>query len=282
MKRMNVFEKTFSYLMLTLIGIALASPFIYMVSIALASDATTTKASFTLLPREFEWENFVRVFTHKNMGTYLYNSVVITALVIVGTVASSSLVAYGFARLNGFGNRFWFLVLLSTMMLPGEVTMIPQFIIFRHLGWINTYLPLTVPSFFGGAFNVFLIRQFIMRISRDYDEAAQIDGLGVFGIYLRVIIPLIFPILTAVAIFAFAWSWGNYMGPLIYINKESLMPLALGVQLITATAHTGMTPPWNLVMVASMFLTIPMVLVYFFGQKYIYEANISGGSAGIK
>jgi len=239
------------------------------------------KAAFTLFPREFRFENFVRVFTDYRMGTYLKNSIIITAFTVFGSVLSASFVAYGFARIRAKGSGFLFIVLLSTMMIPGEVTMVPQFIIYRELGWINTFLPLIVPSFFAGAFNVFLIRQFVMGIPRSLDEAAMIDGMGHLGIYAKIILPLTYPILAAIGIFSFAWNWGNFMGPLIYINDPKKTPLALGVQLIS-TVSGGQMPPWNMVMVASMFLTIPMILVYTFGQKYVYEANINSGSAGIK
>lgn len=128
---------------------------------------------------------------------------------------------------------------------------------------------------------MFLIRQFVMSIPKSLDEAAMIDGMGHPGIYWKIIMPLTYPILAAIAIFSFSYNWGNFMGPLIYINDPEKMPLALGVQLLT-TVGGGQMPPWNLVMVASLFLTIPMVLVYLFGQRYVYEANISGGSSGIK
>ncbi|MEC0184583.1 carbohydrate ABC transporter permease [Paenibacillus peoriae] len=274
-------EKSISYIFLILVGVLLASPFLYMISIALSSDATTIKLAFTFVPREFEWSNFYTIFTNNNLGTYLKNSVIITMFTIIGSVLSASVVSYGFARIQAKGSRFLFIVLLSTMMIPGEVTMVPQFIIFRHLDWINTFYPLIVPSFFAGAFNVFLIRQFVMSIPRSLDEAAMIDGMGHPGIYWKIIMPLTYPILTAIAIFSFSWNWGNFMGPLIYINDPEKMPLALGVQLLT-TVSGGQLPPWNLVMIASLFLTIPMVLVYLWGQRYVYEANISGGSSGIK
>lgn len=281
MARIGLLEKGFSYAVLSLVGALMFAPFLYMISIAFSSDATTVKAAFTLFPREFRFENFVRVFTDYRMGTYLKNSIIITAFTVFGSVLSASFVAYGFARIRAKGSGFLFIVLLSTMMIPGEVTMVPQFIIYRELGWINTFLPLIVPSFFAGAFNVFLIRQFVMGIPRSLDEAAMIDGMGHLGIYAKIILPLTYPILAAIGIFSFAWNWGNFMGPLIYINDPKKTPLALGVQLIS-TVSGGQMPPWNMVMVASMFLTIPMILVYTFGQKYVYEANINSGSAGIK
>lgn len=281
MARISLPDRLLSYAVLCLVGTLMFAPFLYMISIALSSDATTVKAAFTLIPKEFVLDNFVRVFTDYRMGTYLKNSVIITVFTVFGSVLSASFVAYGFARIRAKGSGFLFIVLLSTMMLPGEVTMVPQFIIFRELGWINTLLPLIVPSFFAGAFNVFLIRQFVMGIPRSLDEAAMIDGMGHLGIYAKIILPLTYPILAAIGIFSFAWNWGNFMGPLIYINDPDKTPLALGVQLIS-TVSGGQMPPWNMVMVASMFLTIPMILVYTFGQKYVYEANLNSGSAGLK
>ncbi|WP_152401943.1 carbohydrate ABC transporter permease [Paenibacillus cellulositrophicus] len=281
MSKISHVEKAIAYIFLIVVGVLLASPFLYMISIALASDETTVKSAFTFVPAEFEWSNFVTIFSNNNLGLYLKNSLIITVITIIGSVLSASVVSYGFARIKAKGSKILFVVLLSTMMIPGEVTMVPQFIIFRNLGWVNTFYPLIVPSFFAGAFNVFLIRQFVMGIPKSLDEAAMIDGMGHPGIYWKIIMPLTYPILAAIAIFSFSWNWGNFMGPLIYINDPEKMPLALGVQLLT-TVGGGQMPPWNLVMVASLFLTIPMVLVYLFGQRFVYEANISGGSSGIK
>jgi multiple sugar transport system permease protein len=281
MARLSSVERIVAYIFLCVVGVILFAPFVYMLSIALASGSTTVKAAFTFIPREFTLGNFKTVFTDYQLGTYLINSVIITAWTMIGSVLSASFVSYGFARLKAKGSGMLFVILLSTMMLPGEVTMVPQFIIFKELGWINTFLPLIVPSFFAGAFNVFLIRQFVMAIPKSLDEAAMIDGMGHLGIYSKIILPMTYPILATIAIFAFSWNWGNFMGPLIYINDPEKTPLALGVQLIS-TASGGQMPPWNIVMVASLFLTIPMILVYLFGQRFVYEANISGGSSGIK
>ncbi len=281
-RHIGLFDKTLSYVLLSAIGLVMVAPFIYMISISLTSPATTLKLDFSFIPREFEFSNYIKVFTDERIGRWFLNSLFFVSLCIVGQVFVSSFVAYGFARLRAPGKSVIFIVLLSTMMIPGEVTMIPQFVIFRKLGWLNTYLPLVVPNFFGGAFNIFLIRQFIARIPTDLDDAAKIDGLGYVGIYTRVILPLIRPILVTVAIMTFQWNWGWFMGPLIYINDVNKMPLALGVQILSSTSHVGQAPPWNLVMVASLLLTGPMILVFFIGQRYVFEANISGGSVGIK
>jgi multiple sugar transport system permease protein len=281
-RRISPIEKIILYLVLTAVGIAMAAPFIYMLSVALASDRTTTMLTFTFLPKEFEWRNFIKVFTEANLDVYLRNSLIIAFFNIVGQVLASSLVAYGFARLRAPGKNLLFLVLLSTMMIPGEITIIPQFVVYRHLKWINTFLPLTVPAFFGGAYNIFLIRQFITRIPTELDEAAMIDGLGPLGIYWRIILPLIKPILVAVSIFTFAWTWGWFMGPLIYINDAAKMPMALAVQILSATHNAGAPPRWNLVMVGSLMLTLPPILLFFWGQRYVYQANIGSGSSSLK
>jgi multiple sugar transport system permease protein len=283
MNKMGLVEKAFVYLVLTALGLLLAAPFVYVISMALASDATSAKLTFTFIPHEFHFENFVRVFTSGlNFQRFLANSLVLVFFSIIGQVFVSSLVAYAFARLRAPGKEIIFFVLLSTMMIPSEVTLIPQFILFSKLGWINTLLPIIVPNFFGGAYNIFLLRQFISRVPIELDEAAQIDGLSFLGIYLRIILPLIQPALVAVAIFTFVWNWGAFFGPLIYINDIDKMPLALGVQILSATNSAGQIPPWNLVMVGALVLTVPMILVYFFGQRFLDQLSLAGGSAGIK
>jgi multiple sugar transport system permease protein len=283
MSRMSRIDKFFTYLFLIGLGALLAAPFMYMISMALASNATSSKLTFTFIPGEFHFENFARVFTSGlNFGRFLVNSLVLVFFSIVGQVLVSSLVAYAFARLRAPGKEIIFVILLSTMMIPSEVTLIPQFVLFTKLGWVNTLLPLIVPNFFGGAFNIFLLRQFITRIPMELDEAAQIDGLNFFGIYLKIILPLIRPALVAVAIFTFVWNWGAFFGPLIYINDVAKMPLALGVQILSATNSAGQIPPWNLVMVGALVLTVPMILIYFFGQRFMDQLSLSGGSTGIK
>jgi multiple sugar transport system permease protein len=283
MSKMSRLEKFVTYLLLTGLGALLAAPFMYMISMSLASDATSSKLTFTFLPGEFHFENFVRVFTSNlNFGQFLLNSLVLVFFSMVGQVLVSSLVAYAFARLRAPGKEIIFIILLSTMMIPTEVTLIPQFVLFTKLDWINSLLPMIVPNFFGGAYNIFLLRQFITRIPVELDEAAQIDGLNFLGIYVYIILPLIRPALVAVAIFTFVWNWGAFFGPLIYINDVNKMPLALGVQILSATNSAGQIPPWNLVMVGALVLTVPMILVYFFGQRFMDQLSLSGGSAGLK
>lgn len=272
-----------TYAILLVVSAILLAPLLFVCSIALSSDATTAAGRFTLIPHEFEWHNFVRVFqTGLPVGRFVLNSLIIASLSTLGSVFSSALVGFAFARLRAPGKKVVFTIVLATMMLPLEVTMIPQFILFRELGWINTLLPLIVPSFFGGAYNIFLIRQFVSRLPSDLDDAAMVDGLGFFGIFVRIMLPLMAPVLVAVAIFTITWSWGNFMGPLIYINDETKMPLSLGVQYLSSTSSQLQAPPWNTVMVGAMLMIIPMVIIYYLGQRYIYEMNIVGGSAGLR
>jgi multiple sugar transport system permease protein len=273
-----------TYAVLLIISAVFFVPFILMISIALASDQTSAQNMFTVIPHEFVWKNFTEVFTATGLpvGRFVLNSVIIASLSAVGQVISSSLVGYAFARLRAPGKGVVFLIVLATMMIPAQITMIPQFLLFKEFGWVNTYLPLIIPNFFSNAFNVFLVRQFVSRISGQLDEAAMMDGLGYFGIYRRIILPMMWPILTAIAIFTLTAAWGDFMGPLIYLNNEEAMPLALGLQYMTATSNEMQLPPWNLVMVGSIMLTLPMIAIYYLGQKYLYEMNLQGGSAGVK
>lgn len=273
-----------TYLVLIIVSTVFFVPFILMFSIALSSDQTSATNLFTIIPKEFEWSNFSSVFTATGLpvGRFVLNSVIIATLSAVGQVLSSSLVGYAFARLRAPGKNVMFMVVLATMMIPAQITMIPQFLLFKELGWVNTFLPLIIPNFFTNAFNVFLVRQFVSRVSGELDEAAQMDGLGYFGVYRRIILPMMWPILTAIAIFTLTASWGDFMGPLIYLNREDMMPLALGLQYMTSTSNDLQLPPWNLVMVGSIILTLPMIAIYYLGQKYLYEMNVSGGSAGVK
>ncbi len=275
-------QKVIVYGFLLILAIVLMVPFVYMISISLATPETTTKLTFTLLPREFHFENYIQVFSNKKIMRWFFNSVVLVFFSITGQVIMSSFVAFGFARLRCKGKNLIFLVLLSTMMIPPQITMIPQFVIFSKFKLINSLLPIIIPNFFGGAYNIFLMRQFIMRIPTSLDEAAKIDGLNYFGIYTKIVLPLIKPVMVAVAIFTFNYNWGAFLEPLIYINDVVKMPLALGVQILKATSNVGAIPEWNIVMVASMLLTIPMLLIFVFGQKYVFELNIVAGSDTMK
>lgn len=223
------------------------------------------------------WQNYVDIFTLVDFQHYLKNTVVYTVSVIVGTVLSSSMVAFGFARLRARGSKALFAIMLATMMLPFQVTMIPQYLLFNQLGWANSYLPLIVPSFTGSAFAIFLLRQFFMGIPKELDEAVKIDGGSYWTMYCRMILPLSVPSLATIAILEFMGRWNDLMGPLIYIDSQSKFPVSLG--LANFTAAFGQTP-WHLLMAASTVAITPPLLVFFFAQKYFIRGIVISGSKG--
>ena len=281
--RMSRAYTGYRYAILTVVSAIMCAPLVFMVSIALSSNVTSQRLTFSFFPSEFSWENFAEVFdSDMPMGAFIVNSLIVSVTSVVGMTLASALVAFAFARLRAPGKNALFVVLLATLMIPVEVLLIPQFVIFRHLGWIDTLLPLIVPNLFGHAYNIFLMRQFIARIPLELDEAAMLDGLGPFGVFRRIVLPLMTPVMVAVGIFTFTSTWGNFLGPLIYINTPENMPLALGIQFFSSTSAGAQLPPWNLVMVGAMFLTIPPLIVYYFGQKHLYESGLIAGTAGVK
>jgi multiple sugar transport system permease protein len=227
------------------------------------------------------WENYTEALdylppeTHYGL-VFLGNTLLLTILSVVGTLLSSSLVAYSFARLRWPGRNLLFVVLLATMMIPGAVTMMPQFLIFRELGWIDTLKPLWVPAFFGSAFNIFLLRQFFMSIPNELEDAAKIDGCSPFGTYWRVMLPQVRPALAAIAIMGVLGAWNNFQGPLIYLSSAEKMPLAYALQLYQQQ-HGGEP---GLLMAASTLVVLPIIVLFFFTQRYFIEGVSLTGMGG--
>lgn len=282
MNETSIWQKIIGYTLLTVVSFVFVIPFLVMISMSLASDTTNVKGLFTLIPREFVWNNYIRVFSGNNpLWKYILNSIYFTSLCIIGQVFVSSLVAYGFARLRSSLKKYIFGILLGTMMIPGTVYIIPQFILFSKIGWTNSYLPLIVPNFCGGAFNIFLLRQFFLGVPTTLDDAAKIDGLGYFGIYSRILLPTMKPSLIAISLFTFNFNWGWFQGPLIFIQDQEKFPLALALQTLAAN-QGGAMPNWHYTMVGAVILSLPPLILYFFGQKYMLEANISAGNASLK
>lgn len=275
-------EKVIKYVVLVTLSVVFIIPFVYMISISLASPRTNYMAAFTIIPREFHICNFIDMFQNSSLIYWVKNSIILTIVNLVFTLASCSLVAYAFARLRARGKNIIFLILLSTMMIPTQVTLIPQFVIFRKLGWINTMLPLMIPNLFGSPFYIFLLRQFIMRLPNSLDEAAKIDGLGYFGIYSKIVLPLIKPGLASVAVLTVIANWGWFFEPKIYLNQTEKYPLAVGVQILSTTGNVGEAQMWNIAFAAAMLLVIPMIILYFAGQKYMFDISINAGSDSIK
>jgi ABC-type glycerol-3-phosphate transport system permease component len=207
---------------------------------------------------------------------YVATSLFLVVLNMVGTLFSCSLVAYSFARLQWPGRNFCFALMLATMMIPGQVTMIPYFLIVRSLGWYNTLYPLWVGSFFAGAFNVFLLRQFLKGIPRDLEDAAKIDGCGFWRVYWHIMLPLVKPTLAAIAIFTFMGGWNDFMGPLIYLTDQRLYPLALGLYAFNVSSGGSM----GMMMAGSLLMTLPVVVIFFFAQKYFIQGVTLTGMKG--
>ena len=251
-------------------------PLLWTICMALKPNGEMYTDNF--FPRQIAWDNFYKAVTSIDFFRYLLNTCKILVPVMIGTVLSSAIVAYGFSRFDFKGKRVWFLILLATMMLPGQVTMIPCYLIFRQLGWVNTVLPLTVPSFFGGgAFNIFLLRQFMSGIPKDFDEAARIDGAGAFKIFTRVMLPMCRPVLTAVGIFTFMGVWNDFNGPLIYLYDQKKYTIALGLAFFKGLY----TSQWNLMMAATVLVMLPVLILFFIAQDYIIDGiSISSGTKG--
>jgi len=251
-------------------------PFFWMVSTSLKVPNQVLIQPIKWIPDPIVWSNYAKALTVLPFGLYLKNTVVITGLVMVGTILSSAACAYGFARLRAPGRDVLFIVLLSTMMLPGIVTMIPTFLIFRSLGWIDTIKPLTVPAFFGTAFFIFLLRQFFLTIPVELEDAARIDGATPVDIFTRIMLPLAKPALATVAIFTFMGTWNDFMGPLIYLNSEDKFTLSLGLASFQGLYGTD----WHYMMAASLVVMSPIVVLFFIGQRYFVRGIITTGIKG--
>jgi ABC-type glycerol-3-phosphate transport system permease component len=208
---------------------------------------------------------------------FFRNSLLVSSIALLGELASASLVAYAFARLRFPGRDFWFLVLLATMMIPYPVTMVPTFILFKQLNWVNTYLPLVLPPWFGPAFSIFLLRQFFLTINTELDEAAKVDGANEFLIYSRILLPLAKPALATVAIFGFVFYWNDFLNPLIYLSESNMYTLALGVNFLRSFRGGG---ELAVQMAASVMFVAPCILLFLVAQQFVVEGIVTTGIKG--
>ncbi|MCL4544995.1 MAG: carbohydrate ABC transporter permease [Chloroflexi bacterium] len=231
-----------------------------------------------------QWQNYVQVFQMTPYLLWYQNTVVVSVSSAVGQVLSSSIVAYGFARFRFPGRNTLFMLVLSTLMLPPTVTMIPSFLLFKQLGWLNTWLPLIVPNWLGGgAFFIFLFRQFFLSIPQDLDEAASLDGANAMQIFWRILTPLCAPVWAAAAIISFLGSWSDFIGPLIYLNSQSKYTLSLGLEYFNTGGITGIPtgqPMQNFLMAASVMMTVPPIVLFFVGQRYFIRGVVMSGIRG--
>lgn len=258
-----------------------ALPLVWMVVTSLKPLDETMTSPPKWIPDKIQVSNYSDAVTYgsKELGyipflRYAQNSVLLAILCITGSVISNSLVGYAFGCLEWKGKRWLFALTLATMMVPGPILIVPLYKLFRDFGWIGTFRPLWVPTFFGSAFNIFLLRQFFMAIPKELSEAAVLDGASPFGVFVKVIIPLAKPALTVVAVFTFLWSWNDFLGPLLYLTDQRNFTVSLGLQAFQ-NQHTG--TPWNLLMAASLMVIAPVIVVYFVAQKAFVQGISTTG-----
>lgn len=268
------------YAVLIVLAASFILPLYWMVASALKSDAQVYTVPPIWIPRPAHWENFWEGWSLYDYNSYLANTVFRYAIpVTIAATLSSAFVAYGFSRIKWRGRESFFALLLATMMIPSQVTIVPVFIIFRNLGWIDSYRPLVVPAMFGSAWNIFLMRQFFKGIPTELSEAAYIDGASEFRVLFRVILPLSKPVLTVVALFSFMGAWNDYFGPLIYISHRENFPIALAIHQLRVSYETpGMSAGiYPYLMAISTIVTVPILIIYFFAQRtFIEQISLTG------
>ena len=252
-------------------------PFYWMIAVSLMSRVEIYAQPPVWIPKKLMWTNYVDAVTSIPFWRLLRNTLTLAVGRLIGTVLSASLVAFGFARLRAPGRDWLFMIVLGTMMLPHSVTLVPQFILFSKLRWINSFKPLIVPSYFGGgAYNIFLLRQFFMTIPLDYDDAARIDGCGYLQLWWRIMLPLSAPALATVAIFNVMYSWNDFIGPLIYLRSMEHSTLALGLYFFRGVYN----PEWSQLMAMSVLICLPLLITFFFAQRMFIQGVVITGIKG--
>lgn len=258
-------------------AVLLLLPLWWMVSTSLKSMAEIMQYPPSFYPKSAHFDNYVHAWQAAPFTRYTLNTLMLAAFAVVSQALVNSFVAYGFARIRFRGKTLLFSILLGTMMIPGFVTLIPQYILFAKLHWVGTYLPLIVPGFFGGAFAIFLIRQFFLNIPGELLEAARIDGANHFYIWWRIMVPLAKPAIATVALLAFNGAWNDFLGPLLYLKDESMFTLQIGLQTFRGSDLTQ----WNYLMAGSVIVLLPVVLLFFLFQRYFIQGmNLSAGTKG--
>jgi len=256
-------SKSVVFTFLLIFGISFALPLFWMISTSLKTNEQLVSIRPIWIPNPIRWSNYTRAVESMNFLEQTRNTLTVCFLALAGQVVSSSLAGYGFSRVNWRGREIVFILVLTTMMLPGQVTMIPLFIVFRNLHWIDTLKPLFVPSMLGAAFYIFLFRQFFLALPSELNDAARIDGCNEFAIYWRIILPLSKPVIATVALFTFLTHWNDFQGPLIYLQSADRYTLSLGLQVFSGRSSMDMTA----LMAATALVSLPAILLFFFTQR---------------
>ena len=269
----DVVSKTVVYLILGAGSIVILMPLAWMISTSLKPLSHVFRFPPEFIPQRIVWSNYPDALTQLPFDIYFGNTMFIVFWTVLGEVIVSSIVAYAFSRLRWKGRNALFIVVLATMMLPRQVTLIPDFLIFKHLGTIDTFWPLILPSWFGNPFYIFLLRQYFLTHSRELDQAAVIDGCSRFGVFWRITMPMSKPVLAAVAIFSFQYHWNDFFRPLIFLFSEENYTLALGLRFFQGTYGTE----WNSLMAVSLVVMLPLIIVFFFTQKIFIQGVVFTG-----
>lgn len=278
-------QRAITHIVLIAMCIPFAMPLLWMVSTSLKTDeqifpqekeASTPFTLKKLIPNPVKWDNYPESLNTVPFGVYLRNTLMLCVLNVIGAVLSSAIVAYGFARINFPGREWLFILMISTMALPSQVTMIPVFMLFRELGWYGTFLPLIVPAFFGNPFFIFLLRQFFQTIPEDLAEAARIDGAGEWRIFRQIMLPLAKPALATCALFQFLHTWNDFFGPLLYINDPAKYTVAYGLQQFMSSFGSK----WAELMAVACIFTIPIIVLFFLAQKTFIQGISTTGTKG--
>lgn len=276
----KVFRTAIYHLVVASLGYVMLYPILWLFASSFKGRAEIWTNVSSLIPQQFTLENYIngwRGFGGITFTTFYLNSFFYAGVGTLLAVAASAVVAYGFARISFTGRRFWFACMLSTLMLPVQVQIIPQYIVFSQLGWINTFYPLLLPRFGGQAFFIFMIMQFIRGIPRDLDEAAEMDGCGKGGIFFRIILPQITPALITAAIFSFYWTWEDFLSPLIYLNAPRLYTVSLALR---AFADPSGTTDWGAIFAMSSLSLVPVFVIFILFQRFLVEGISTTGLKG--
>ncbi|MFN8444005.1 MAG: carbohydrate ABC transporter permease [Caldilineaceae bacterium] len=276
-------DRAVLYLLVVILCVLFGFPLFWTLMSSLKTAADMSSYPPVIIPAVPQWGNYLRVLIVQRLpvATWFGNSLWVTTLSTAGVVITSSLVAYSFARFEFRGRNLLFTITLATLMLPTEVTLIPQFVLFYKLGWINTLLPLWVPAWFGGGgFAIFLMRQFFLSLPKDLDEAALIDGASYLRIFWSILLPLCKPALATLAIITVIATWGDFLGPVIYLNSPEKFTISVGLQFFKNSPDVGGEPLQHILMAACVLSMIPIIIVFFLGQRYFVQGIVMSGIKG--
>jgi len=269
-------QKGLVYLFLLVFAMGFLLPFFFLLTGSFKTSSELFSVPFRWLPKHFTLENYVQVFTKIPFFRYLRNTIIIVVLNMIGALVSNSLIAYGFSRLRWPGRDKIFMIVIATMILPYQVTLIPLYLMYTKIGWIGTFIPLTLPGFFGNAFFIFLMRQFLVGIPKELTESARIDGAGEFTIFLRLIMPISKPVLATVAIMSFMNSWKDFLGPLVFLGSDKLYTLSLAASML----RSNLNPNWELLLALGVVMVLPVLILFFVLQKYFIQGITMSGIKG--